>query len=273
MLLKKLGQRSVEKMKSMRLLAVVRVPVFALMIVGVTAPEILAQGPLDVSFIFETNFTDKDTGIQLSTDGDPWREVTIYYPNGDELVSIVTSGDLENFGLTELFSESNEPNWDEELSLRRIIALFPAGDYVFEGVSVEGENLEGVATLSHELPCAPENLSPEEGEIVPSADPVTITWDEVENKLNNNAERCSTAAGDDIEIEGYQLIAENLTTEKEFSIFLDDETTAVTLPAQFVSANQVIKYEVLAIAENGNQTIAEVPFFCTDLDPCLEPPE
>jgi hypothetical protein len=281
MLSTEVREKSNGKMRSMRLLAVLLVPVAAL-ILGAATPEVLAWGEwgtLEAKIIFETNFTDEDTGIQVFTDGDPWKKVWIMYPNGNLMISIMTWGKLKRFGLTELFSESNEPNWVEELGLSEILSLFPPGYYKFIAKTVEGEWLKGWALLSHDLPCAPDedSLSPAEGEIKDSDEDVVISWDAVEYKLDNATGECPEdgTEEDEIEIEAYQVIVENLTLEKDFSIFLEakDEDNQVTLPEEFVTPDSVYKYEVLAIAENGNQTIAEIPFFCTDLDPCDEPAE
>ncbi len=256
--------------KHMRMLPVFLVAVVALVLVT-AAPEVLAQPPLELEakIIFETNFTDRDTGIQVFTDGEPWKWIEIYDPDENLMLKIEANGDLQNFGLTELFSESNEPNWDD-MPLADILALFPEGEYVFKGESVEGEEMEGEATLSHHLPCAPELLAPAEASFVPmpnGAD-VIISWNHVTNSLGIANQRC---IGRPITVETYQVVVENLTSEKDFSIFLEAQpgVNTVTLPTQFVTPNSIYKYEVLAIAledeENGNQTIAE-SFFCTGPD-------
>jgi hypothetical protein len=268
----KVIEKSIGKMEHMQLLAIFLVPMVAL-ILGVASPGVFAQEPLELEakIIFETNLTDEDTGIQVFTDGDPWRTITIYYPNGDPLVTIDTDGDLSTFGLTELFSESNEPNWDD-MPLADILALFPAGNYEFAGESVNGEDMEGTARLSHRLPCAPDEefLSPSEETV--SAAGVVLEWAHVTGRLNNNNQNCQNGG---ITVETYQVIVENLDTENEFSIFLEAEPgiNQVTLPPEFVEDGVTYKWEVLAIANNGNQTIAET-HFCTgdpDEDPCPEP--
>lgn len=269
----KVREKSLGKIRSMRLLAVFLVPVVVL-ILGAAASEVLAWGEwgaMEAKIIFETNFTDEDTGIQIFTDGDPWKRVWIIDPNGNLIFSLMAWGNLKNFGLTELFSESNEPNWEEEMSLSEIVALFPPGYYKFIAKSVEGEWLKGWAELSHDLPCAPDedSLSPSEETV--AAEEVVIEWAHVTGSLNINSESCT---GRPIKVETYQVIVENLETENQFSIFLEAESgvNQITLPEEFVDDNTTYKWEVLAIAENGNQTIAET-WFCTgspDAD-CPEP--
>ena len=58
----KASEKSIGKMRSMRLLVVLLVPAAAL-ILGTAAPEALAWGEwgtLEAKIIFETNFTDED---------------------------------------------------------------------------------------------------------------------------------------------------------------------------------------------------------------------
>lgn len=274
MLSTKVREKSAGKMSSMHLLAVLLVPVVALIMSG-AAPEVLAAGgwgdceelPLEAEIRYEVNFTDNDTGIQIFADGDPWNYLMILEPDRDSMFNIRTSGNLKHFGLAELFSESNEPNW-EDMSHSEIVNLFDEGVYKFFARSIEGEWLKGCAELSHEIPCAPTGLSPANGDnTVNSAAPVILTWDLVENMLNNDTAACS---GDEIEIEAYQVIVENLDTENEFSIFVEADDDQVTIPPEFVKAAAAYAWEVLAIADNGNQTIAET-WFCTDGIACPEP--
>jgi hypothetical protein len=103
MLSARIREKSVGKMRSMRLLAVLLVPVVTL-ILGAVAPQVWAEQFEDATIIFETNFSDEDTGIQIFLDGGPWKEVEIIGPNG-EILEIEAEGRLRNFGLTEAFFE------------------------------------------------------------------------------------------------------------------------------------------------------------------------
>ena len=266
--------------RHMLMLSFLLVVVVAL-ILGAPVPGVWAQdddddddGPIeldDSKIIIETNFTDGDAGIQVFLDGESWNKIQIKDPNGEKIFDVKGKGKLKKFGLTELFLESNEPEFGE-LALVDILALFPEGDYEFKGKTVEKDKLTGTATLSHDIPCAPENLSPSEETLV-NGSVVTISWEHVIDMLDNAAETCTGPA---ITVETYQVIVENLDTENEFSIFLeaqDPDPDEVTLPAEFIEDDTTYKYEVLAIAENGNQTIQET-WFCmgaSALDLCPEP--
>jgi hypothetical protein len=147
---------------SMGLLPVFLVAMAAL-ILGVAALESCKDGKAqgiqipfeDAKIIFEVNSTDGDAGIQVFLDGEPWNEVMIFSPNEQQIFEVLGKGNLEGFGLTELFSESNEPPF-EEMPLEDVLALFPEGNYQFKGTTVEGDELVGTATLTHDIPCGPE---------------------------------------------------------------------------------------------------------------------
>ena len=67
----------------------------------------------------------------------------------------------------------------------------------------------------------------------------------------------------DILHEGDDEHVEDEEAGKEFNITLADDDQEVTVPNEFTKPSQVYKFEVLAIEESGNQTIAE-SFFCTE---------
>lgn len=39
-------------------------------------------------------------------DGEPWKAVTIFRPDGRRMLDVATRGQLRDYGLTELFTES-----------------------------------------------------------------------------------------------------------------------------------------------------------------------
>lgn len=224
----------------------------------------------DTKIIIEFNSTGEDAGIQVFLDGEPWENVKIFSPDG-QIFEVQGSGNLKELGLTELFFESNEPSLDE-LPLDEFLAMFPEGDYQFEGLTVEGDNLVGTATLTHDIPCGPEILSPAEGAVVNPNNTTVIEWEEVTNKLGPDGE-CDDSS--EIEIFGYQVIVEREDPLRVFSVDLPASAREVTVPSEFLEPDTEYDFEVLAIEERGidepgNQTISE-GFFCTDpLTPCLD---
>ena len=117
------------------------------------------------TMIVEVDATAGDAGVQFFLDGEPWRSMAISGPNGRTLLEIDAEGRLKNWGLTELFSESNEPPFSE-VPLEELKRRFPEGRYTFSGTTVEGDELVGRARLSHDIPDGPEITSPADGEKV-----------------------------------------------------------------------------------------------------------
>jgi hypothetical protein len=228
------------------------VNVFSILVVTIFAsfllvPETWGKPFADARMIFETNATDGDAGIQIFLDADPWNVVKIFGPNGQQIFEVQGKGNLQGFGLTELFSESNEPPF-EEFPLQDVLNLFPAGKYEFRGTAVDGAPLKSVATLTHVIPCGPEIISP-------AVLPVTnarIEWNTVVNELDHDTGQCGFSTN--LTIAGYQVIV------GDFQIILPADATGVTVPPEFLEPNTLHLFEVLAIEEGGNQTITESSF-------------
>lgn len=248
-------------MRSMRLLAVLLVPVAALLI-GAAVPQARAQSVIrldDALIRFEANLTDGDLGIQIFLDGEGWEEMAVYYPNGDPLVEVTASdmsndlGVVNNDGITELFFESAEPEFDLETldGFQEILDNFPEGTYTFEGLTVDEATLTGRSTLSHLLPAEPEIVFPEEDEVVNLNGAFTIDWEPVTESFPD---------GVPVRIDKYQVILENERRGIEFSAIVPAGVTEVTVPSQIMQTGQLYKVEVLAIERNGNQTISERTF-------------
>lgn len=199
----------------------------------------------DATMIFEVNATAGDAGLQVFLDGEPWRSVEVRSPDGQKIFAVDGKGELRNLGLTELFSESNEPSFDD-MPLRDILALFPEGEYSFSGTTVEGDRLTGTATLSHDIPAGPVVQSPADGAVV-SPDDVVVTWEPV-----------TEPAG--IDIGGYQVIVEREDPLRVFQVTLPSTATSLTVPSEFLETGTDYKVEVLAIEASGNQTITETSF-------------
>jgi hypothetical protein len=123
------------------------------------------------------------------------------------------------------------------------------------------------ATFTHDIPAGPVLTSPEAG--AEDVDPTNtvVTWEPVTTDID----------GDPITIVGYQVIVEE-DAEPEFpegfakpvfSVYLPATSTSVTVPTEFMQGVTAYKYEVLAIEESGNQTLASAEF-TTDVSPCFD---
>ncbi len=197
--------------------------------------------------IVELNATDGDAGLQVFLDGDPWRSMSIFGPDGRRILAIKARGRLKGHGLTELFSESSEPPFDE-LPLREFKRLFPEGRYRFGGETIRGRRLVGRATLTHDIPRGPKIVSPADGASVPQGD-VLADWNPV-----------TKPAG--IRIIGYRAIVSDETGPRGLTLEMElrRSQTSMTIPSEFLLAGKEYKLEVQAIERSGNQTITEITF-------------
>ena len=244
-------------MKSIKVLGVLVIGLaVGILSLAVASRESWAAPFSAARIIFEVNATAGDAGIQVFLDGEPWKNVKIFRPDGVQIFKVQAMGNLEEFGLTELFSESNEPPFDE-LSLEEVLEMFPEGKYKFEGTTVEGGMLKSTATLDHDLPCGPVIVSP--GVLDPNM--AMIEWNDVTNALDPETGECGEST--DVDIVAYQVIVEQQNPQTPplvFSVFIPAGTTEVTVPQEFLAAGTDWKFEVLAIEASGNQTISESTF-------------
>jgi hypothetical protein len=199
----------------------------------------------EATMIIEINATDGDAGLQVFLDGEPWTEMAVFAPNGRRILDVDARGRLNRFGLTELFSESNEPEFSE-LPLRRFKQRFPAGRYRFRGETVEGRRLVGSARFSHDTPAGPRISAPAPGATVPE-DAVVARWS-----------RGAQPRG--VDIAGYRVIVEREDPLRVFNADLPASATSVTVPAEFLEPGIEYLLEIQAIERSGNQTISEQSF-------------
>ncbi|MDJ0842172.1 MAG: hypothetical protein QNK37_37070 [Acidobacteriota bacterium] len=208
--------------------------------------------------LIEHNATDEDTGFQGFADGDPWKELEIIGPGG-EVMSIEADGNLEGFGLAELFFETNEPE-NAEVPIADVLARLPEGEYTFKATMVDDSESTVTTTFSHTIPAGPVLIAPEDGaENVDPANTV-ISWNPVTQTIDGSP---------DLTIAGYQVIVEveeqppfpQTFVESTFSAYVPADVTSITVPAAFMQAGKAYEYEVLAIEASGNQTISAAEFF------------
>jgi hypothetical protein len=198
----------------------------------------------DSTVIVETNATDRDAGLQFFLDGEPWKSIKISRPGGRKIMDVNATGRLKNFGLTELFSETNEPEF-KEFPLNKFKRRFPEGTYKFAGRTTEGRKQVGKAKLSHDIPAGPEILEPAANSTVPDGD-VLARW--------------APVPGPGIEIEGYRVIVEREDPLRVFQVELPASQTSVTIPSQFLEPGIEYLLEIQTIEASGNQTISEHNF-------------
>lgn len=202
--------------------------------------------PLDAAtMIVEVDATAGDAGAQFFLDGEPWRSMTISGPNGRTLLEIDAEGRLKGWGLTELFSETNEPPFDE-VPLEEFKKRFPEGMYKFVGKTVEGDKLVGKARLSHDIPDGPEITAPEDGATVARTN-VVARW-------------VGPPEPPGIDIVGYRVIATREDPLRVYSVDLPASVNSVPIPAAFLEPGTEYELEIQAIEESGNQTFTTIFF-------------
>jgi hypothetical protein len=214
----------------------------------------------DARIRIELNGTAEDVGIQVDLDAEAWNSVQIVSPNGRKvfdrrLLEVEGEGNLQTLGLTELFFESEEPPLTE-LPLATFFELFPEGEYLFFGKTVEGKILFSKARFTHVIPASPQIVSPTVGKVLDPNQPVVIDWEPVTTTFPGSS------APSGVKIDGYQVIVipDQPGPKKTFDIKLPATATEVTVPPEFILPGVPYKFEVLAIEESGNQTIAESNF-------------
>jgi hypothetical protein len=218
------------------------------------APEDVA---LEISRIYiEYNFTDNDLGFHVFLDGEDWRLLRIFNPDGKVIFDVTGRGPYAELGLTELFFEGAEPELTD-VPLDELLAQFPEGVYEFEGVTVDGAEIEGESTLSHAVPAGPD-VSLTDG-VATCGNPFMIRWTRVTTTPPEPAGGGGPFPNLPIDVEAYQVIAD------PFQVTLPDTgepNQAVTLPNEFVCSLEPGEhdFEVLAIDASGNQTITSDTF-------------
>ena len=230
-------------------------PAMIALVLGTMAPPIFAdedddddcEQVFDVDWFIEINATDGDAGGQLLLDGKQWTKLEMERPNGKELLKVKTKRSLKKQGITEFFFETAEPSFDDQ-SLAEFLALFPEGEYEFEGETVDDEEICATAEFTHNLPGAPETDA-----YLNDAGNLVIIWEEADGSFDH-----PDAPDRDIEVESYEVIAEIVDGDVDFRMVLPADAREVTLPPEFgEESGDEVKFEVICKEESGNQTIAE----------------
>jgi hypothetical protein len=194
----------------------------------------------EARLIIEFNASAQDVGVQAFVDGEPWKNLSIFAPDGRTMLEVTGKSQLNFLGMTELFFESHEPAL-EDLSLEEFLALFPEGLYRFSGVTAGGQAIEGTAAFTHNIPPGPVVESPENGVTVEPTEAV-IDWQPV------------TAPG--MEIVAYEVIIES-GSDNTLDVHVPASVTQLSVPPEFLLPGTEYLFEVLAIEAGGNQTITE----------------
>lgn len=239
----------------------------AALMVGVPASPSGAGEFTVANVIAELNNTDEDLGFHALIDGDAWKLVEMTDPNGRKILQVRPTRSLRRQGMTELFFESAEPNF-EDLSPEAFFERFPAGKYRITGRTIDGKKLKSTAVFTHVMPAPPviyvnKEPLPEDcdaGPVPEATNPnaITITWDEVTTSHPDVG-----VFDPDIEIDRYEVVVEREPDEGEplkFTVELPPTVTTLKLPKGLANPGERFKIEVLAREVSGNQTATETCF-------------
>ena len=210
---------------------------------------------------FFIELTEDDVVVQSFVDGNRWRTLEIIGPDGQTVFTTEASDNMGQQGLSELkvdgwpshFPIVGNPDNLEIESVDVFLDLFPAGTYTFNGTTVEGEELSGEATFTHDLPALPEIVSPGDGDQpeVFDLNNVVIEWEPVTETFSGEGM---------IDIVEYEVIVEQVEPFRKLSIHVGPAVTSLTVPAEFLEPNQLYDVEVVAIEKGDNQTISVTEF-------------
>ena len=238
--------------------------------------------PFDVHEIFfELNYTDEDLGIHASIDGEPWKRLRIKRDDNDrKLLDIRVRSQLRRQGLTELFFESAEPEFDE-LSPEDFFNRFPAGEYEIEGRTLDGQELESETEITHLVPAPAEAALETGGGDFDAAEdcdtpltgilrPVTITWEDVTHSIDPSDEGFEGFPDQEpIDVVTYQVVVEIEDTPFNVSAILSPDARSFDVPAEILDlaeseSDGEVKFEILVREESFNQTGVESCFVLAD---------
>ena len=218
----------------------------------------------EAEVFFELNDTDGDLGIHSSIDAEGWKRLRIEDPRERAMLDIRVRGRLRQQGLTQLFFESTEPPFDE-LARDVFFRRFPEGVYELSGKTLQGEEIESEAEVTHAMPAPPGNLTvngaplPEDCDDGPvpavlAGQEILVEWDPVETTYD---ELGSPQGSPDIEIVVYQVFVD----QDDFGLSVDQDPsdTDLVIPAGPLAPGTVT-VEILAREASHNQTATESCF-------------
>ncbi len=236
----------------------------ALAAIPAIAGASLAQSPVPFTksdLYFELNATDGDAGLHGILDGDAWKTTRIKGPGGTfDVIRAIANQDSPEFGMTELFFESNEPPLDER-SFAELLTLFPPGTYTFTGTTTANQPMRGSDVLTRAMPCPPVVQRPR----VVDGD-LSIRWRLRPGSYNPDTGVCSAAnAVTPVVVQVFVEFTNTITDRsRQFAVDMPPRARTVEVPDEFLLGvnpdNTEAKAEVLVVDRSGNRTAIEVEF-------------
>lgn len=174
------------------------------------------------------------------------------------MIRAISNQDSPEFGMTELFFESNEPPL-EERSFKELTALFPAGTYSFSGTTVTNLPMASSDVLSTSMPC-PALVQVKKD----TSGDVKIVWRLRAGSFDPDSAVCSRSnAVTPSYVQAFFSITDPATDfTRTFSADLATTARAVEVPDEFLAGVDFDameeKAEVIVVAPDGNRTAIEI---------------
>jgi hypothetical protein len=192
--------------------------------------------PFDaVSMTIEVNATNSDAGVILFSDTEEQLHDLVIQDPSMSVVYHMTSTDAQGLGLTEMSSETSEPD------ITSAFVAYPEGDYTFTGTAFDGTIVTGVATLSHTVPTAPVVTAPKDGAEI-SKHKALVKWDL------------------DPTVDHYWVEIEQEDPPVDYTIQLPPGVHKFKFPSSLLLDGASYNVGVAAVGANGNATVSEVGF-------------
>jgi hypothetical protein len=217
--------------------------------------------------------TDNDIELQVFADAFDWNRLKVFDPNERLFFDTRARGRLvRQGGLSELVWASqpshyvvDEDDYDEDVE--DFLARWPEGCYEFEATRLDGLGpLDSEAYLSHVLAELPEVTAPEEDAIVPSDEPLLISWGAVTTQYMSD---------DPVEVFEYQVIVNQEAPARDQpwidggtrralinlpADICDAGVCEILIPAEVLEPDATYEIEILAIETSGNASIGVLAF-------------
>lgn len=189
----------------------------------------------DAALITVLNATDNDVQIFVRAGSEEGiRRIQIIGPQYK--VRLSASFRDSGVGQADIAFDTTEP------SLEELMEAYPPGNYHFFGRLVDGTRLRSTVSLSYDLAPAAEIVFPSEGDVGVTTDDLTVLW------------------LPPAEAEAIRLAIENEETGESLEIDLPGDAASFEVPDGFLEAGTEYVLDIIVIAENGNQTVADVLF-------------
>ena len=235
----------------------------------------LATIGLEVGSLSEEGQKNGSTDFELQAFADYTGAVSwqIHNPSGEQMFSTELTSQAREQGGSEVFfaSQPNHPYDPVEYpgeTLDSFLKRFPAGAYKFTGVTKDGDTIESIANLSHQIPAHPDV------EVRQVGDRVTLSWQHIANCFDDipctdpEIAEYSVKLSETEDTREGVFIGDGFTNgDVRFSeshylpeAICDDGLCEVNLSSDFFLGGNTYEWEVFAIERTGNSTYRSSEF-------------